>query len=92
MDNKEKEVRKTAIEWFNLLEEPFKTKCIDYISTAYNSNYEAEVKHASVQSAVFYAFVWSATLEGREYWGDVHKGIINLTMKPESNEGSYDIF
>lgn len=58
---------KTIKEWFDTLEEPYKTQAIHYAEGKEN------IPVDSLTSAIFYGFNWEMTEEGVEYWKDVYE-------------------
>ena len=68
---------KTILEWYNELEEPYKTKAIhNYDKDFY---YRNEVD--SLTGALSYGFDWEDSPEDIDYWRDLHD---ELDIKPAS--------
>lgn len=54
---------KTAKEWFSELEEPYSSQAIE--------NIELDIACKSLREAFFFAFIWSDTPQGYNYWYDL---------------------
>jgi len=61
---------KTTEKWFNTLPKEIKKRAFGNV----NANWKLEYKHSSLFEAVVFAFVWSETLEGQDYWSEIAKG------------------
>lgn len=67
----EKVVTKTIEEWFNELEEPYRTQAIENTIKLSNSEYTLKSFESSLSEALSASFVWEASPEGHEYWRDL---------------------
>ena len=64
---------KTIQEWFNELEEPYRTQA-NYNTKEVNLT----VNRNSLSQAVLGAFDWKATPEGDTYWFGLYETILNI--------------
>lgn len=64
---------KTAKEWFETLEEPYRTQAIEITSNEDMLNLEYE----GLLYALYGSFTWFETPQGHEYWGKLHEKLSN---------------
>lgn len=67
----EKVVTKTIEEWFNELEEPYRTQAIENARNLNIDKDRLEDLADSMSDAIMIAFIWCHSPEGHEYWSDL---------------------
>lgn len=63
---------KTVKDWLNTLNEPYKTKAINQTNKDI-----LNLKCNSMSDALLRMFHWERSLEGCEYWNDLHESLEN---------------
>ena len=69
-------VQRTAKDWFEELEEPYKSQAIRNALAFHPTS--LDVKHVDLHFAIRNSFIWPLTPEGTKYWDDL---IDKLTPK-----------
>lgn len=61
---------KTASEWFDMLIEPYCTQAKNNTKKE-----ELDIKHESLQSAIFHSFIWKETAQGFYIWSNLEYSV-----------------
>ena len=67
----EKVVTKTIEEWFNELEEPYRTQAIENTKKLAEESGRLYESTDSLSEALISAFIWETSPEGHKYWSDL---------------------
>lgn len=80
-------MKKTALEWFNELPEPYKSQAIENATNySHSDDVDSEItlsmQHYFMSEAITSSIHWSITPQGHQYWNDLYDEYI-ISEKPE---------
>jgi len=65
---------KTHLEWYEELPEPYRSQAI----ANYDEEFAKRFREAtSIHDAIYHGFIWLGSLEGAEYWNELHNKLTN---------------
>jgi hypothetical protein len=77
---------KTTIEWFNTLQEPYRTQAIVNCKES-----KAKEKHSSIEEAIMKGLHWKNTLQGYAYWEEVYNDAKSF-IKSTNSQIVYEVY